>query len=104
MYRQSRPPSHCRISRTKAYHRPLKVVRVLLKLPQGLILRIGTFDYRPYALLPNIFENRPQLVGRGRIFRDVELELRLVGVRLMRVIAGLVLCSGLRRIGRCLLQ
>ncbi len=86
------------------YHRSLKVVHVLFELFQGLVLVLGALHYGRDAGRSDIFQDGLELIRRGRILGDVEVERVAPNSSLRRIIAGLVLRRRLGDFGGHLLQ
>lgn len=86
------------------YHRSSKALGTLLEQPHSLALVRCAVDYGRDAALSHVLQDGLKLVGSGRVFGDVQLELGTLGSRLRRVVAGLVLGSMFGGVGRRLLQ
>lgn len=88
----------------ETYYWTIEVVGTLLELLQSILGGIGTRDNGADLVLSHVFEDCLKLIRGRSILGDVQVELRALGVGLVCVIAGLVLCGGLCGIGRNLLQ
>lgn len=92
----SLPPAKC------TYHRPFEALGILLELLQRIVQRRSPTDH--CARVADIVDDGRELVWCGRLLVDVEVELCPLGVCLVGVIAGLVLCCCLAGVGRHLLE
>jgi hypothetical protein len=75
------------------YHRPLETLRILLELLHRLVDRARTADNG--AGVADVVEDGHELVGRGRLLVDIEVEFGAL---------ALVLGGSLADVGRDLLQ
>ena len=72
----------------KPLQRILRIPRPLNNLPRHVILPLNGL---PFALRRDVVEDIPQLVRRGRLRRDIELELGALVLGVVGVVGGLVL-------------
>ena len=85
----------------KPLQRILRIPRPLNNLPGHVVLPLNAL---PFTRRRGVVEDIPQLVRRGRLRRDFELELGALVLGVVGVVGGLVLGGGFGGDGRGLFE
>lgn len=72
------------------YHRPQQGVLALVVLLQSILLVLGTLDDGRNASLPDVFQDRLDLLWSRGLLSDVEFKLVAVALSLDSMVASLV--------------
>jgi hypothetical protein len=86
------------------YHGALEAVLAFFELFQSLLLRLHAREHRADLVGADISQDSAQLLRSRRSFGHVQVKLWAVGIRLARVVAGLILGGVLSCVGRDLLE
>lgn len=99
------PSGHRDAANRNTYQRPLEAAAIGLEFLQSLIFVGSSSDDGRGFGRTNVFENGLDLIRGGEVLSDVELELiGAPGVRLSRVVAGLIFGGRGGRVGGDLLE